>query len=234
MVKKKDEKIYDSHKIIITYEFKKNKDNSITEFILVQNKNGHTIKKFKRNDRLKNIKNFKTQVSGNEEAIRNYFQKRFEKSGGKYKPTDSKYIKYSVSKQINKNETEKKDKIIKNLINGNQYIFSNKQSFKKSKYNFVYVSVKVKIWFNGIWLYNWGKGDNFHKEDYPKGIPKKKLREQIIKGIRWALAPYGSDLKFELISWQYIYHRRKYEDFESLNQSQTRQEEKQVFTSQFK
>lgn len=186
--------------------YRKDKD-----FMKITDSKNNTLRIFEYDEKIKKITNFNNQKRANEESLLNYFKNKSDKT---YNVTSKKEYKkeFNQFKDLNKNKKYEKD--IKTFFNENRLIFSNKKTIRN--YNFMYINVKVKIFLNGFYVYSHGRSNYFYKDEYPKGIPVSLHNKSIQQAVLRAIAPFGSSVKFELITWKYVYHQRKYQDFGEL------------------
>lgn len=179
------------------------------EFITLKDKNGILIRRFRYNEKRKNIKNFHLEKEASEESIKNYFAKRHKKeTGQKYIPTSQEeYEKKAVILSEYKKEERKKSRVFRNE---NRLIFTGKKQVKN--FDYVYINVKVKVYFDGVYVIANGRSDYI----YHRQIKESEKIFYVNQAMRRAIAPYGSNVSFKPISWQYVYHQRKFLDFDKV------------------
>ena len=172
----------------------------------IYNSKGELLNTFLENKNKKQLRDIDksiekvTDQTASRESIRRYFQERAEKEGEVYTPKSEKEFKEEKKEFRKKHDNEEFIKSQKVFQNGNSLTFSNKNLIKK--FNFMYIQVKVKIYFDGYYVISSQRGDIYHTR-----IKQRTITKEINKAIRRALAPYGSDLNFELLEWNYVFHR---------------------------
>jgi hypothetical protein len=198
-----------------------NKDHDIVGHKLRVEMPSGDVRIFQYSERVKNIKSFHTQKSANEKAIREYLVDKGEKETGKeYKPTSIKERDKDIEQSISENN-KIKERSIHTYANQNRLVSSRK--ILDIDFQYVYIRVKVKVFYNGLYSYAYGNSDhlrNMYKEPpelhknrrYIKGnVPDHLLKELIAQAIRRALYTVagGYDVKYDLEYWEYVYKQRK-------------------------
>lgn len=169
------------------------------EYITLKKKNGKVIKKFNYSDKKKNIKNISETKYTNEENIRYYYQK---KSPEKYEPT----TKNDYKEQLN-NFPKNKRKSTLVFKNENRLVFTHQKYIKK--FDYMYINAQVRVYFDGVYTIASGRSNYV----YARKISDDEEAQALKQAIKRAIAPYGSNLKFKLINWNYVFHQEKYTDF---------------------
>ena len=198
--------------ITLTYvRVKNNRGNKIKDFVLDDDTHRNGIKIDKNDTPIKSLDSFQDK-SGNEKIIRQFIQKHSDEN---YKPV-SKKEHLEKRKQLEK-EGLIKVKSVKEFADS-KIIFS-KSAKPPKNYTYTYIQVTVKIFFDGFYVLNVGRSDYLLKEDNPSysarlrrkagTLPSSNIRLYIRQAVNRALAPYGSDLKFELQDWSYAYYIRR-------------------------
>ena len=187
------------------------------EFIKLETPERKEIKTFDYNIKSKQIKNFKTQKTANEQSIFRYYNRKSEKA---YKPLTIKQSNNLINSEIKDNK-KKLD-----IENKDNKLFGTGSEIRFSKYNritnfdYMYISVKLKIYFDGVFTYATGRGDYYYKEkpEYisarlkklPDRIRNQDIEKEIKKAVKRALAPFGYEVKFKLVSWKFCYFTEYY------------------------
>lgn len=175
------------------------------KILTIKDKKGQIIKSFVEDkDKVKLIDDNKpidkvTDKTASKEAIRKYFQVRAEREGFIYEPKTKKELAKEQKTFLKKHDDERYAKAIKVFKNKNKLIFTNKRLIKN--FDYTYVQVKLKIYFDGFYTIASGRA-KYH----PNHITDRQLKGEIYQAIRNCLAPFGSNLKFDLLDWNYVYH----------------------------
>lgn len=191
----------------ISYYYRIVKNEKI-DYIKISDAKNNTIKNFIYDKRIRHIRNFHTQRRANEEAILNYFKS---KSKRKYMPTTEKQKqKYNESmKKLHKHKPYQKR--VKTFKNENRLIFTNKGKVKN--YNYVYIRAEVMVYLDGVKTKAYGRSKYYYSSEYIGGIPKSEIKEAIATAIIRAIAPFGSNVKFKPLRWDFVYHQEKFVHF---------------------
>ena len=210
-MEEKEKNLSDYKKLIITV--KKRKVEGIkkrVKFIYIRDEKGRIKKTFIYDrERKQSLEATKTlsqidDTHASKESIRKYFQKRAEKEGIKYNPKNPDELLVQEKNFINNHIGKSYVRSVKTFKNENQLIFTNKRkitNFEKNKIDYTYVQVDLRIYFDGHYIETSGKGRNYSHQ-----LTNTELREEIHQAILNGLAPYGSNLKFDLLRWNYVYH----------------------------
>lgn len=218
LFKKKHKKVDKSRQQIYLYR----KDiwnpflKTTTDTLFLHNAKGQIIKIYIHDDRVKNMKSL-GEHRANEKAIRYFYQKHSNRKE-LYLPITPEKLKTMVSKfeDIHKGKDYVKD-IKEYRTVQNRLIFTNQKRI--SDFDFMYIRVKIRINFDGVYIYSYGRSNYFYKELTPelakkgyrlhkKGILPTEEKAALSKAIIEALRPYGYDLEYKLVSWNYVYHQR--------------------------
>lgn len=167
----------------------------------------------------KNIKDIRTQKTANEHSIFLYYNRKSEKS---YKPisksTFYRYMNNEVKSATEKLHTKTSRKVFNNgsLID----FFSKADQKRYLDYDLMYISTKVRVYFDGVFVDAVGRGDYYYKDkpDYiserlkrlPNHIRKEDIETEIRKAVKRALAPFGYEVRFKLISWKFCYYKERW------------------------
>jgi hypothetical protein len=175
------------------------------EYISIHKSNGNLVKRFQYADNAKPIKGLNNTKYANEKTIRYYYQN---KSDDKYEPT----TKGEYKEQFKKLEDKKlKQKDIKVFKNENRLIFTHNKNIKN--FDYMYINAKVKIFLDGQVVIAYGRSSYI----YGRNISDSEEAQALQQAVRRAIAPYGSNLKITMLSWNYVYHQEKYKDFDRRN-----------------
>lgn len=203
------------------------------ERIYIKDKDGKMIQDFKHNPNVKTIKNFNTQKSASEKAILEYYKKQAK--GHVYKPTTKEEFNKRFEVFVDSNKRKKPRKAdVKEFNIGSRLLFANQRRIHN--YDYMYVQVVLKIHFDGHYDLARGRSDYYYKDDvrfrsYKKGIPRSELHHAILQATKRALAPYGSNLDFRFVKWQYVYHQPPLDDQRAIRYVPEQREE---FASRFR
>ncbi|MFW6130100.1 MAG: hypothetical protein ACOC56_02875 [Atribacterota bacterium] len=156
-------------------------------------------------ENVKRINNLAHQKKANEEAIYNFFKDKDTKPVSHPEYYQNLHDKLDLSKR----KDEKYRSNIKEFKNENRLIFTNKK--KIHNFTHTYILVKVRIYFNGFYTIAKGRSDYI----YNRHIEDTELMYLINQATMRAVAPYGSNIKFKLITWNYVYYQQKYVDFKT-------------------
>jgi len=184
--------------IVNKYEYKgKN-------YIILKDNKNKVIKRFKYDEKATQIKNLSKTKYANEKTIKDYYRLQ---SDEKYIPTSKKEGKENLKQLIKNDEQDiKYHKDIKVFQNENRLIFTNKKQIKS--FDYMYMNVTVKIYFDGFYTIVNGRSDYIYRQI----LENEKMR-LIQQAIKRAIAPYGSNVKFKLIEFKYVYHQQNYLHF---------------------
>lgn len=188
--------------VIIKRYFYRDKD-----YIALYSKNGNLIKRYEYSEKANKLKSLSTTEKTNEKRIREYYQENDMKKGEIYTPTNTK------SKEYNEHLTNFIDNGIIKENQTHEFKNENRLVFRKDKkirqFDYMYINVEVKVYFDGHYTIARGRSDYV----YGRMIEDREEFSYIRQAIKRAIAPYGSNLKFKLLNWNYAYHQEKYIHF---------------------
>ena len=190
------------------------RDGKKINYISVQDRERTFFKEFRQDSKKTRLTDenlsldYISDKTASKKSLRRYFQKRAEKQGFIYRPTESEWLESQDNTKLNETEQkflqkhESDQTYVKDIhtfeTTDNKIIFTNRRRIKNFKYT--YISVKVKIFFDGYYVIAKGRsGYRFEQ------ITDEQLQKVLNEAIRYTLKPYGSNLKFELIDWSYGY-----------------------------
>lgn len=153
--------------------------------------------KFIYDPEVKRIHNIKIQKRASEEAIREYYQRI---SKEEYTPLNFNQATSEINRLSNSKAKviSKREKVFKN---GNRIIFTNKRNIQN--FDFTYITVRVKVYFDGHYVISRGRSDYRYFRD----IKDDEIPYYISQAVMRAIAPYGSNLNFKPLSWSFAYHQ---------------------------
>lgn len=161
-------------------------------------------RKFIEDKNVKIINNFHTDKYASKEALINYFSKR---DNTVYEPTTEEDFKKELEKNYKKISSNRNlNNKYKYFKNGNRMYFSNNQL--KDNYNNKYIYVKLKIYLDGVYVITFGRG-----RPYKGHLNKEQIRKEIHQATLNGIAPYGSNVHFEVIDWNFGHHQVNGTDF---------------------
>jgi len=163
------------------------------EFIFVKDENKNLIRKFKKDKRIKHIKNFHTQKTASTQAIHNYFRSKVDD----YKPVPEEKFEKNINNLLDKKKGEEKVEYFKNT---DKKITTKR--FKSQPFRYMFLEVTVIIRHNGIRTKEKARGEIYH---YPNKITSGLIEMELRKAILRALAKYGSNIDFRPIDWRFVY-----------------------------
>jgi len=173
------------------------------DIIYVKNKEGTTLRKFEHDENIKVLRNFNTQKRANEQVILEYFKRKAE--GHIYKPTTKEEFNSRFDVFVADNKFKSYNKHYKTFNKGSYLTFANQKRLKD--FDYMYIQVTLKIHFDGFYTEARGRSDYYYKSEYKNGVPNNDITKAIHQATMRALAPYGSNLDFRFIGWQFVYHR---------------------------
>lgn len=213
----KNKKSIRRRRLIIDRFYKKSYTaNEKLEFISISDTKNNVLHTYKVDERIRNMKSLQDKKS-NEKALRNYFQKRSRK---KYNPVTREDLKKETESFTNKNKLSKKvDRETETIfLTQHSRLISTRKQHRIKRYDYMYIRVKVKIFFDGFYVIAFGRSDYFYRhphyvlqkkgyKSFVNGISPMHEKYAIEQAIQRALAPYGSNLDFKLLDWKYVYHQ---------------------------
>lgn len=167
------------------------------EKILLTDAKGKTLKSFIYNKNIKILKDFNNQKQANEKVIVDYYKRH---EGEAYKPTSSKEFIDKINILLNDDKKIKKFNTKEFKWSSSRVVYTKEQRLKKFKW--CYVVVELRIHLNGSKFHAMGRSDYLRNK-----IPDGFLSTYIYQATRRALAPYGSNLRFDFIWWSYAYYQ---------------------------
>lgn len=171
-------------------------------------------------EKVKHIHNFHTQKKMNDKALRKYIVERSGEKAGKLNKSQQKEIREKALKDI---PTEERSFIHTHIYKTTKTRLLQSKSQQDIEYDYMYLRVKIKIFYDGWYRFALGNSDyqynpSYYKPELNKGKPftqggeisDTKLKLMLYQAVKRALAQGGSyDARFKIISVNFCYHQGK-------------------------